>query len=121
MEDIGRAFEWVGIAIIVLGAAVTCWSAAASYRARGPAAAYVAARQTFGRALLLGLEVLVAADLIRTVSVDLTLAGVGALGLLVVVRTILSFSIDIEINGVLPWRARPDSPALTPNVPDDPG
>jgi hypothetical protein len=48
----------------------------------------------------------VAADLIRTVSVDLTLEGVGSLGLLVVIRTILSFSIDVEINGVAPWRAR---------------
>jgi uncharacterized membrane protein len=107
MEDIGRAFEWAGVAIIVLGALVTCWVAATSYRATGPAIAYVAGRRTFGRALLLGLEVLVAADLIRTVSVDLTLEGIGALGLLVVVRTILSFSIDVEVNGVLPWRAGP--------------
>ena len=107
MEDIGRAFEWAGIGIIVVGAVVTCWVAAASYRASGPATAYVASRRTFGRALLLGLEVLVAADLIRTVSVDLTLEGIGALGLLVVVRTILSFSIDVEVNGVLPWRAGP--------------
>jgi uncharacterized membrane protein len=55
----------------------------------------------------LGLEIFVAADLIRTVSVDLTLTSIGALGLLVVVRTILSFSIDIEVNGVLPWRSGP--------------
>jgi hypothetical protein len=89
---------------------VTCWVAAASYRATGPATAYVAGRGTFGRALLLGLEVLVAADLIRTVSVDLTLEGIGALGLLVVVRTILSFSIDVEVNGALPWRAGPIVP-----------
>ena len=107
MEDIGRAFEWAGIGIIVVGAVVTCWVAATSYRASGPATAYVASRRTFGRGLLLGLEVLVAADLIRTVSVDLTLEGIGALGLLVVVRTILSFSIDVEVNGVLPWRAGP--------------
>src|SRR5690348_5081197 len=100
MEDISRAFEWAGIGIIVLGALVTCWTAVATYRARGPATAYTATRRTFGRALLLGLEVLVAADLIRTVSVDLTLEGIGALGLLVVVRTILSFSIDVEVNGV---------------------
>ena len=107
MEDIGRAFEWAGIGVIVLGALITCWVAATTFRASGSGAAYEAARRTFGRALLLGLEVLVAADLIRTVSVDLTFESVGALGLLVVVRTILSFSIDIEINGVLPWRAGP--------------
>jgi uncharacterized membrane protein len=107
MDDIGRAFEWVGVGIIVLGAVVASWVAAAGYRAAGPATAYVAGRRTFGRALLLGLEALVAADLIRTVSVDLTLEGIGALGLLVIVRTILSFSIDVEVNGVLPWRAGP--------------
>ena len=107
MEDIGRAFEWVGIGVIVLGALITCWVAANAYRTSGSATAYEAARRTFGRALLLGLEVLVAADLIRTVSVDLTFESIGALGLLVVIRTILSFSIDIEINGVLPWRAGP--------------
>jgi uncharacterized membrane protein len=110
MEHIGRAFEWAGVAIIVLGAGVTCWVTAVTYRASGPTAAYGAGRHTFGRALLLGLEVLVAADLIRTVSVDLTLEGIGALGLLVVVRTVLSFSIDVEVNGVLPWRAGPVGP-----------
>ena len=110
MEDIARAFEWVGITVIVAGAFVTLWVTAASYRRGGPPAAFTAARSTFGRGLLLGLEVFVAADLIRTVSVDLTLEGVGALGLLVLIRTVLSFSIDVEINGQLPWRARSAGP-----------
>ena len=110
MEDIARAFEWVGIALIVAAAFVTLWATAASYRRGGAPAAFTAARSTFGRGLLLGLEVFVAADLIRTVSVDLTLPGVGALGLLVVIRTVLSFSIDVEINGELPWRARAGAP-----------
>ena len=110
MEHIGRAFEWVGVGVIVAAALVTCWAAWRAWRERGPGVAYVAARRTFGRGLLLGLEVFVAADLIRTVSVDLTLESVGALGLLVVVRTILSFSIDIEISGALPWRAGPIAP-----------
>jgi uncharacterized membrane protein len=106
MEQIARAFEWIGISIIVLGSLVTAWVSFATHRASGPTAAYVTGRRTFGRALLASLEVFVAADLIRTVSVDLTLEGVGALGILVVIRTILSFSIDIEITGILPWRAR---------------
>lgn len=55
-------------------------------------------------ALLLALEVLIAADLLRTVSLSLTISGVLALGLLVVVRTILSFAIQIETEGNLPWR-----------------
>jgi uncharacterized membrane protein len=62
------------------------------------------ARRTFGKALLLGLEVLIAADLMRSVSLSLTTSSVLALGLLVVVRTILSFSIQIEMEGALPWR-----------------
>ena len=92
--------------MIVVGSLVTAWVSVAAYRTSGPAAAYLAGRRTFGRGLLASLEVFVAADLIRTVSVDLTLEGVGALGLLVVIRTILSFSIDVEITGVAPWRAR---------------
>ena len=55
-------------------------------------------------ALLLALEVLIAADLLRTVSLSLTISGVLALGLLVVVRTILSVAIQIETEGKLPWR-----------------
>jgi uncharacterized membrane protein len=106
MEHIGRAFEWAGVAIIIAGTFVTLWVAVAAYRGSGPSAAFAAGKRTFGRALLASLEVFVAADLINTVSVELTLEAVGALGLLVVVRTILSVSIDVEINGVLPWRAR---------------
>ena len=105
MEHIARAFEWIGISVIVAGSLVTVWISFAAYRTSGSAAAYEAGRRSFGRALLASLEVFVAADLIRTVSVDLTLEGVGALGLLVVIRTILSFSIDIEISGALPWRS----------------
>src|SRR3954468_494585 len=104
MEHIGRAFEWAGVALIIAGTGVALWVALSTYRGSGSSAAFTAGRRTFGRGLLAGLEVFVAADLIRTVSVDLTLQGIGALGLLVVIRTILSFSIDIEINGVLPWR-----------------
>ena len=110
MEHIASGFEWIGVALIVAGFVATIPASVASYRAGGRVAAFEAARQTFGRALLLSLEVLIAADLIRTISVDLTFEGVGTLGILVVVRTILSFSIDVEINGVLPWRAGPIAP-----------
>jgi uncharacterized membrane protein len=106
MEQIARAFEWIGIAVIVVGSLVSVWVSVVAYRTRGSAAAYLAGRRTFGRGLLASLEVFVAADLIRTVSVDLTLQGVGSLGLLVIIRTILSFSIDVEISGALPWRVR---------------
>ena len=65
---------------------------------------YVALRAAFGGTLLLGLEVLVAADLVRTVAVAPTLDNVLVLGLIVLIRTVLSFSLETEIEGVPPWR-----------------
>jgi uncharacterized membrane protein len=105
IAQIGKAIEWVGVAIIVVAAFATVWIAFTTYRRDGGEAAYVAGRRAFGRGLLASLEVFVAADLLRTISVDLTLEGIGALGLLVVIRTILSFSLEVELTGTLPWRA----------------
>ena len=63
-------------------------------------------RDRMGRGLLLGLEVLVAADIVRTVILDATLRSVAVLGILVLVRTFLSWSIAVEIEGTWPWRAK---------------
>jgi uncharacterized membrane protein len=60
----------------------------------------------FGRSILLALELLVAADIIRTVAVDPSLRNVGVLGLIVLIRTFLSFSLEVEIDGTWPWRRR---------------
>ena len=68
------------------------------------AKAYLVLRQAFGGTLLPGLEVLVAADLVHTVAVAPTLDNVLVLGLIVVIRTFLSFSLETEIEGVAPWR-----------------
>lgn len=81
-------------------------------------ASYLVARRTLGQTLLSGLEVLIAADLMRSVSLNLTISSVLALGRLVVVRTILSFSIQIEMEGDLPWRVgRPGRPAAAAHAP----
>ena len=64
-------------------------------------------RNYFGWSVLLALEILVAADLIRTIAVQPTLENVGVLGIIILIRTVLSFSLDIEIEGVLPWRRGP--------------
>jgi hypothetical protein len=61
-------------------------------------------RQSFGGAILLGLEILVAGDLVRTVAVYPTIENVGVLAIIVLIRTVLSFSLEIEIEGVPPWR-----------------
>jgi len=100
-----EAFEAMAAVVLSLG---FVWAAALSVRAwrrsgdgrRG----YAVLRESFGGVLLLALEVLVAADLIRTVAVAPTLANVAALGLIVLIRTFLSFSLQIEIEGVPPWR-----------------
>ena len=105
MEQVARGFEALGAVILVvgfvwsLGLAVSAWRRTASGRT-----GFVTLRQSFGAALLLALEVLVAADLIRTVAVAPTLENVVVLGLIVLIRTILSFSLEVEIEGVLPWR-----------------
>lgn len=61
-------------------------------------------REGLGRVLLLGLEVLIAADIIQTVALDLTLQSVGALGIIVLIRTFLSWAIEVETEGHWPWQ-----------------
>jgi uncharacterized membrane protein len=104
MEIASRSFEAVGVAVLVIGGVWAFIRALGNWR-RG-ANVYVGIRRDFGRALLLGLEILVAADIIKTVSVATTLENVVILGVLVLVRTLLSFSLDVEIEGVAPWRRR---------------
>jgi uncharacterized membrane protein len=104
MEQVARGFEVIGVAVLIVG---LVWSAAVAirlWRAGDGRRAYQTVRELFGGALLLGLEVLVAADLIRTVAVSPTLESVAVLGLIVLIRTFLSFSLQVEIDGVPPWR-----------------
>jgi uncharacterized membrane protein len=105
MEHISRAFEWISVAVLILAFLLSLILVARDVARGAPAqAAYRRLREVFGRGILISLEILVAADLIRTVAVQPTLANVGTLGLIVVVRTLLSFALEIEITGVLPWR-----------------
>ena len=68
---------------------------------------YQGFRRDVGRAVLLGLELLVAADILRTVAIEPTLDNVMVLALIVLVRTFLSFSLEVELSGRLPWRRGP--------------
>lgn len=105
MEDVVRGFEAVGVVILILGLLWAAWIALRSVRrGRSGHQAYETFREVFGGAILLSLEVLVAADLIQSVTIDTTLESVAVLGLIVLIRTVLSFSLEIEIEGVLPWR-----------------
>ncbi len=102
---ITRAVEVAGIAIIVLGAiAASLHFAWQLLRAGASTEMYEAYRANLGRAILLGLELLVAADIIGTVAVDPTLYNLGVLAAIVLIRTFLSFSLEVEIQGRWPWQ-----------------
>ena len=98
---VGICIEVFGVFIIVVGIA---WSTLLCVDWRNHPRPYDAYKIRIGRSLLLGLEILVAADLVRTVAVEPTLENVAILGLIVLIRTFLSFSLEIEIEGVPPWR-----------------
>ncbi len=72
---------------------------------------YRALRQDLGRTLLLSLELLIAADIVDTIASDHTLPGLGMLGLLVLIRTFLSFALEVELTGRWPWQGREDAAA----------
>jgi uncharacterized membrane protein len=105
MERVAQAFEALGALVLAVG---TLWSFAVAglrWRHSGQARqVYGQLRQALGGTLLLGLEILVAADLVRTIAVSPTVDNVLILGLIVLIRTFLSFSLETEISGTLPWR-----------------
>lgn len=101
----GRLIEAAGIGVIVVGVVLaTGLYFAAVLRSGGSAEAFQAYRANLGRGILLGLELLVAADIIGTVAVDPTLYNLGVLAAIVLIRTFLSFSLEVEIEGRWPWR-----------------
>jgi len=112
MDRISKGFEIIGVAVLALGFVLAVAKSIQSFsRTRNGPASYRVLRNYFGWSVLLSLEILVAADLIRTVAVQPTLENVAVLGIIVAIRTFLSFSLDIEIEGVLPWRRNaPDGP-----------
>jgi uncharacterized membrane protein len=105
MSDVVRALELVGVAILVVGSSVA-FLAYGLQLVRGAArlAAFNGLRASLGRAILLGLEVLVVADIVRTIVVEPTLQSAATLGVIVLVRVLLSFAIDVEVDGAAPWR-----------------
>ncbi len=106
---VGLTIDGLGVLVIVVGVCIAGLRFARS-RPRGDEAAYRRLRQNLGRAILLGLELLVAGDIIRTVAVDPTLQNVSVLGLIVLIRTFLSMSIQVELEGRWPW-SKPRPPA----------
>ncbi|MGG5173863.1 DUF1622 domain-containing protein [Pseudarthrobacter sp. J1763] len=118
IETVGRLVDFAGVAVMVLGAIVSIPMALRGYRpgrlaatpGSSPLGFYRLYRQLLGRSILLGLELLVAADIIRTVAVTPTFESVGVLAIIVLIRTFLSFSLELEITGRWPWQKAPANP-----------
>jgi uncharacterized membrane protein len=127
MEHVAQAFEALGALVLLAGLLLAVGLAARSWwRGRDGRLAYRVLRESFGAVILLGLEILVAADLVRTVAVAPTAENVLILGVIVLIRTFLSFSLEVEIEGVPPWRrgltsgaGRLRSAARRPSASDD--
>ena len=108
IRAIGTAVEVGGVAMLVLTAIVATLLLFRDWRReRAFAAAYKAYRRNLGRGILLGLEFLVAGDVVRTVALETTLNNVAVLGLLVLVRTFLAWTLAVEIEGRWPWQPKP--------------
>jgi uncharacterized membrane protein len=103
MELIGTVIDAVGVLIIVIGAVIATFRFLTRQSA-GPGVSYRLYRQDLGRAILLGLEFLIAGDIIRTVVVAPTLENVLILALIVVIRTFLSMALQLEVEGRWPWQ-----------------
>lgn len=107
MEGVGQAVDIAGVIVMVLGLLLaTVAFLARRWRGGDALASYHAYRQGVGRAILLGLEILVAADIIRTIAVEPSFRGLGVLAVIVLIRTFLSATLELEIEGRWPWQRR---------------
>ncbi len=104
---VGVLFDVLGVVVIVVGFVLATVNFVRRAQTDDPLRVY---RLRLGRTLLLSLEILVAADIIRTVAVELSLENLVALGLLVVIRTFLSWSLELEVDGRFPWQRRSAMP-----------
>ena len=104
-ERATQAFEVLGVLSMVVGFLLAFALAAVTWKRTGNGArAFKTLRESLGGAILLGLELLVAADIVKTVTSTPSLTDAAVLGMIVLIRTILSITIEIEVDGVAPWR-----------------
>ena len=122
VDFLGRVVELVGVIVLIVGMAwATVLAALAVFRGRrgvkpGPGP-YWTFRASLARAILLGLEILIAADIILTVTVDTTVESALALVLIVFVRVALSFTLTVEVEGRWPWQPPRESAAISARDP----
>ncbi|MDH3635566.1 MAG: DUF1622 domain-containing protein [Gammaproteobacteria bacterium] len=99
----GYGIETIGVLVIIVGSAAASFRFLSRFRKEPEGVAYDAVRRQLGRSIILGLEFLIAGDIIRTVIVADTLTNVTILGLIILIRTFLSFSLHFEVEGRWPW------------------
>lgn len=114
VENVGQGIDASGVAVIVIGG-ITAAVATGLRLTQHQSQVYQRLRQQLGRTILLGLELLVAADIIRTVAVTPTVQSVVVLAGIVLIRTFLSFSLELEITGRWPWSKTPPAAADDPS------
>ena len=122
VDAVAKVIDGVGVLVVVVGLVLATVAFVRAVLAPDAASGeehtpYRVYRQAIGRAILLGLEFLVAADIIRTVAVDPTFESVGVLAIIVAVRTFLSFTLDVELEGRWPWQPPRPAPAATAGRP----
>lgn len=111
IEAAGQIVDLAGVAVIIVGALIATVAAVRILLRRTGQPVYEPYRQQLGRSILLGLELLVAADIIRTVAVTPTFESLGVLALIVLIRTFLSYTLQLEVTGRLPWQQAPGASA----------
>ncbi len=100
----GYAIEAVGVLVIVVGSSVSSVVFATTFRKLADGLAYETYRRQLGRSIILGLEFLIAGDIVRTVVVADTLENVAILGLIILIRSFLSVTLHLEVEGRWPWQ-----------------
>ncbi|MEQ8483450.1 MAG: DUF1622 domain-containing protein [Pseudomonadales bacterium] len=102
----GYAIEAIGVLVIIVGSTISSWRFLGTFRGSPEGEAYRVFRRQLGRSIILGLEFLIAGDIIRTVVVADTLINVAILGLIILIRTFLSVTLHLEVEGRWPWQER---------------
>ena len=112
IEQVGKGIDAAGVAVIVIGAVLATAKYGQALLVHRDGTAFRLYRRRLGQAILLGLEFLVAADIIRTVAIAPTFESVGVLAIIVLIRTFLSMTLELEINGRWPWQQETDKGAV---------
>jgi uncharacterized membrane protein len=107
IELVVLALEIVGVVVIVVGLAMASVRYLRQMRHTARQPAYIRYRHSVGRSIIAGLEFMIAADIIKTITVDSSLVSIAVLAAIVLIRTFLSFTLHLEVEGYWPWQQPP--------------